>query len=276
MPPYTGPWDGSIVVHELPSPREEVAWAAGEIRALVRQGRVRYRDIVVTARSMDPYWEQLEGVFAQYDIPLFQADKTDLLQKPLFTLITAALDAVNGGYLYEDMFRYLKTGLAGLSLPECDQLENYVLTWDIWGSRWTGAGGWTRHPGGYHQRFYAPGRGDAGDPQCPPPAGDPSLWNGCGRTPAAPSENRCSPSTSFWRRFMPRSIWRREARRCCTRVSRSWPGNTANCGRFFAGPWSSARRCWGRWRQSLPIFPGCCASFCPNTRWGPFPPPWTG
>lgn len=31
--------------------------------------------------------------------------------------------------------------------------ENYVLTWDIWGSRWTGAGGWTRHPGGYHQRF---------------------------------------------------------------------------------------------------------------------------
>ena len=153
MPPYTGPWDGSIVVHELPSPREEVAWAAGEIRALVRQGRVRYRDIVVTARSMDPYWEQLEGVFAQYDIPLFQADKTDLLQKPLFTLITAALDAVNGGYLYEDMFRYLKTGLAGLSLPECDQLENYVLTWDIWGSRWTGAGGWTRHPGGYHQRF---------------------------------------------------------------------------------------------------------------------------
>ena len=29
--------------------------------------------------------------------PLFQADKTDLLQKPLFTLITAALDAVNGG-----------------------------------------------------------------------------------------------------------------------------------------------------------------------------------
>ena len=63
-------------------------------------------------------------MFAQYDIPLFQADKTDLLQKPLFTLITAALDAVNGGYLYEDMFRYLKTGLAGLSLPECDQLEN--------------------------------------------------------------------------------------------------------------------------------------------------------
>lgn len=143
MPSYTGPWDGSIVVHELPSPREEVAWAAGEIRALVRQGRVRYRDIVVTARSMDPYWEQLEGVFAQYDIPLFQADKTDLLQKPLFTLITAALDAVNGGYLYEDMFRYLKTGLAGLSLPECGPAgELCSHLGHLGAAAGPGAGGW--------------------------------------------------------------------------------------------------------------------------------------
>ncbi len=50
------------------------------------------------------------------------------MQKPIFTLVTAALDAVTGGYAYEDMFRYLKTGLAGLTLEECDRLENYVLT----------------------------------------------------------------------------------------------------------------------------------------------------
>lgn len=151
--PYEGAWDGSVVVGSLPSPREEVAWAAGEIRELVRRGQVRWRDIVVTARSIDPYWEQLEGIFAQYDIPLFQADKTDILQKPIFTLITAALETVTGGYLYEDMFRYLKTGLAGLTPDQCDRLENYVLTWDIRGSRWTSAKGWTLHPGGYHQRF---------------------------------------------------------------------------------------------------------------------------
>ena len=151
--PYEGAWDGSVVVRSLPSPREEVAWAAGEIRELVRRGQVRWRDIVVTARSIDPYWEQLEGIFAQYDIPLFQADKTDILQKPIFTLITAALETVTGGYLYEDMFRYLKTGLAGLTPDQCDRLENYVLTWGIRGSRWTSAKGWTLHPGGYHQRF---------------------------------------------------------------------------------------------------------------------------
>lgn len=58
---------------------------------------------------MDGYWEQLEDSFAQYNIPLFQADKTDILQKPIFTLITAALDSVTGGYTYDDVFRYLKT-----------------------------------------------------------------------------------------------------------------------------------------------------------------------
>lgn len=151
--PASGAWDGGVTVCRLASPREEVAWAAGEIRALVQKGGLRYRDIVVTARSIDPYQELLEGIFTQYEIPLYQADKTDILQKPIFTLITAAMDAVNGGYAYEDLFRYLKTGLAGITPEECDRLENYVLTWDIWGSRWTGEKGWTMHPGGYHQTF---------------------------------------------------------------------------------------------------------------------------
>ena len=151
LPPYEGEWYGSVFVGSCPTPREEVRWAAGEIRRLVRQGDLRYRDIALSARSMDRYWEHIEGIFAQYDIPVFQSDMTDILQKPIFTLITAAMDAVNGGYAYEDMFRYLKTGLTGITPAECDRLENYVLTWDIWGGRWTRA--WTMHPGGYHQTF---------------------------------------------------------------------------------------------------------------------------
>ena len=95
--PYPGPWDGSVTVARLPSPREEAAWAAGEIQALVRSGRYRYRDIAVAARSLEPYWEGLEEAFRQYGVPLFQAQRTDILQKPIFTLITAALEAVTGG-----------------------------------------------------------------------------------------------------------------------------------------------------------------------------------
>ena len=50
--PYEGTWDGSVTVRRLSSPQEEVAWAAGEIRALAQSGRYRYRDIAVAARSM--------------------------------------------------------------------------------------------------------------------------------------------------------------------------------------------------------------------------------
>ena len=149
--PYDGPWDSSVTTVNLVSPREEIAWVAGEIQALVRSGLFRYRDIAVAARSMDGYWEQLEDSFAQYNIPLFQADKTDILQKPIFTLITAALDSVTGGYTYDDVFRYLKTGLTGLTPEDCDRLENYVLTWDIRGRQWTAEKGWKRNPRGWQK-----------------------------------------------------------------------------------------------------------------------------
>ncbi|MCF0123150.1 MAG: PD-(D/E)XK nuclease family protein, partial [Ruminiclostridium sp.] len=151
LTPFSGDIHDTIFVGNCPTPREEVRWAAGEISSLVLNYGLRYRDIALLARSMDRYWEHVEGIFAQYDIPVFQSDMTDILQKPIFTLITAAMDAVNGGYAYEDIFRYLKTGLAGITPESCDRLENYVITWDIRGSRWTKE--WTMHPDGYHRNF---------------------------------------------------------------------------------------------------------------------------
>ena len=152
MERYNGPWDGSVTVTSLPAPRDEVRWAAGVIRSLAEAG-YRYRDIVLAARSIDRYRDHIREVFSEFDIPVFQAEKTDILKKPIFTLITAALDTVSGGYEYEDVFRYLKTGLAGLTPDQCDRLENYVRTWDLWGSRWTAAKDWTMHPAGYHRSF---------------------------------------------------------------------------------------------------------------------------
>ena len=152
MKPCDGTWDGCVTVANCPAPRDEVRWAAGIIQELAKEG-YRYRDIVLCARSFDRYQDHVREVFSEFDIPVFQAEKTDILKKPVFTLITAALDTVSGGYEYEDIFRYLKTGLAGLSPEECDRLENYVRTWDLWGSRWTGAKDWTMHPAGYHRSF---------------------------------------------------------------------------------------------------------------------------
>ena len=129
---------------------DEVEQAAAEIRTLAASGVCRYRDILVTARNMPDYEAAIENVFERYEIPVFLNRSRDILEKPVIALVLSALDAVSGGWDYEDVFRCLKTGMAGLAPEECDLLENYVLKWEIRGAMWTREAPWTAHPDGYH------------------------------------------------------------------------------------------------------------------------------
>ena len=142
-----------ITVFAADSIRSEVEYAASTIRELVREKGWRYRDFVVAARDFQKYAEQVESVFDLYGVPLFLSTVNDILERPILTLITAALDTVSGRYQYEDIFRYLKTGLTDLTDSERDRLENYVITWDLRGSRWTQKEDWTMHPDGYGLPF---------------------------------------------------------------------------------------------------------------------------
>ena len=138
-----------LALFEAASPYAEVEWTAAEILRLVREEGYRFRDIAVTARSMETYGPLVETVFERCGVPVFLGQMSDILQKPVLSLITAALDTVAGEYRREDLFRYLKTGLTGLTDEERDLLENYALKWDLRGSRWTGREDWTMHPEGY-------------------------------------------------------------------------------------------------------------------------------
>jgi ATP-dependent helicase/nuclease subunit B len=135
------------------TPFDEVEYAAGTILALAREKGWRWRDIGVTARSLSGWEDEIEGVFRRYGIPVFLSRMTDILQKPVLSLITAALDAVTEGYEYDDLFRYLKTGLTGITPEQRDQLENYVLRWDIRGKKWTQESPWDWHPEGYAKEW---------------------------------------------------------------------------------------------------------------------------
>lgn len=138
-----------VELYRAMSPYSEVERAAAELARLVREEGYRYRDLAVTARSMEVYGPLITLIFPRYGLPVFLGGVDDVLQKPILTLVTGALDVVAGEYRYEDVFRYLKTGLTDLSRDEVDRLENYVLKWDIKGSRWTQAGEWNMHPEGY-------------------------------------------------------------------------------------------------------------------------------
>jgi len=148
-PIQTGECGGDVQLFQAPDPRTEVEWTAAQILKLVREEGLRFRDIGIAARGYERYDALVESVLPRYGVPVFRSAMSDILQKPVLTLVTAALDAVSAGYAYDDMFRYLKTGLTGLSEEERDLLENYVLKWDLHGSRWTQEKPWTMHPRGY-------------------------------------------------------------------------------------------------------------------------------
>ena len=144
-------WDGEteqIALYEAGTAFSEVEYVSAQIRRLGRQG-YRYRDIGVAARNMDVYGPILERVLERDGIPAYLSRRSDILEKPVLTLLLGAVDAVTGGLEYEEMFRYLKTGLAGISAEECDLLENYVIRWQIRGNMWLRETPWTANPDGY-------------------------------------------------------------------------------------------------------------------------------
>ena len=150
------PWEGetaAIRLLEAPDPYAEAEECAAAIRRLVAGGQCRYRDIGVGARNMGDYEFLLESVFERYGIPAYQSRRSDILETPALALVMGALETLGSGFEAEDLFRCLKTGLAGLTAEECDRLENYALTWDIHGSLWLREEDWAAHPAGYGQAW---------------------------------------------------------------------------------------------------------------------------
>ena len=146
--PYEGD-SAAIRLREAATVYSEVEQTAADIRRLLAAGKCRCRDITVAARNMTEYAGTIETVFERYGIPVYLSRRSDILEKPVLSLLTGVLSSISNGYEYEDMFRWLKTGLAGLTAEECDLLENYVLKWDIHGQTWLRDEDWTENPDGY-------------------------------------------------------------------------------------------------------------------------------
>ena len=148
----TVPFDGNseaIRLREADNAFSEVEQTAADILRLVAAGKCRFRDITVAARNMEDYEGIIEAVFERYGIPAYLSRRSDILEKPVLSLLTGVLASITNGYEYDDMFRWLKTGLAGLTVEECDRLENYVLKWEIHGQMWLRDIDWTENPDGY-------------------------------------------------------------------------------------------------------------------------------
>ncbi len=131
----------AVSVRGARNPREEAFAAAGEIRALVRERKYRFRDIGVIASDMDVYGDYLEEAFAAYDIPAFMDHKRSILLNSFVEYVRSLLNMAEQGFTYESVFRFLRTGLSGIDYEDTCVLENYVIGLGIkgykkWQCRW--------------------------------------------------------------------------------------------------------------------------------------------
>lgn len=130
-----------ISLHTARNPKEEAYAAAGSVRALVRKEGYRYRDIGVITSNMDVYGDYLKEAFEAYDIPVFMDYKRSILHNSFVEYVRSLLNMAEQNFTYESVFRFLHTGLAGISYEDVCMMENYVTGLGIrgykkWQQRW--------------------------------------------------------------------------------------------------------------------------------------------
>lgn len=114
----------------------EVSFIAEEISKLVKTKKYRFNDITLCMRSLEEYSYIIERVFDDYKIDYFLDEKISIMENPIIILILSILDMKDKNYSYDSVFRYLKSGLTGISNEDIFLLENYVIANDIKGNRW--------------------------------------------------------------------------------------------------------------------------------------------
>ena len=123
------------------NPQEETDFVAQKIRQMVRTKGYQYHDVAVITSDLEAYAAHIEKAFERYDIPVFMDHKRSILLNSFVENVRSLLAMIEQNFTYESVFRYLRSGLTGLSMNEIDVLENYVIALGIrgykkWQEKW--------------------------------------------------------------------------------------------------------------------------------------------
>ncbi|WP_165006813.1 MULTISPECIES: PD-(D/E)XK nuclease family protein [unclassified Enterococcus] len=144
---------------EAENPTEEVRQLAVEIRRLVSQEKLRYRDIQILTKDMALYGNILQPIFQEMAIP-FYIDEDQLMEShPLIEWINSLFALDRYSYRLNDIMRFFKTELfvsfeqTELDLKswreqrnqfrtDLDITENVALAYNYQGTYWTREKDW--------------------------------------------------------------------------------------------------------------------------------------
>lgn len=115
--------------------RDECDSAARKIKAFMRKGQYRCRDIAVVYRD-SIYEKEIRHSFKKYGIPHFEDRRQPIENEPLIVLVRSLFDICEKGLSTDYIMRILKTGLLPLDADSIASLENYALMWSLTGKEW--------------------------------------------------------------------------------------------------------------------------------------------
>ncbi len=137
----------NIRVYSAGSRKEEINYCIGEIIRLTGSEGYRYKDIAIVSGDIASYGKQVANVCQQNNIPVFVDHKKSVTDNPAVEIIRSVLEIIEKNYAYDSVFRYLKTGLAGIARDDVDLLDNYCVAVGVRGDK------------AWKEAFYKKGRG---------------------------------------------------------------------------------------------------------------------
>lgn len=132
----------AISLFAAANPGMEMRAVAAQIHQLVSKGGLRYSDIAVIASDMETYQSSAQYWFSVYQIPCFFDARRPVSSGMAAQWLRSLFEMISRGFGPDQVFRFLRSGLANLEREETDILENYVLAsgirgWKRWNKIWT-------------------------------------------------------------------------------------------------------------------------------------------
>ena len=121
-----------ITLHAVSSMRQEVHSAAAQIRARMERGEAASSMAVVYPKASG-YAALIPGIFEQYGLTPYVAEKRPALAHPLCRFILSALSVISGGWRTADVVECIQSGFMNIEDRQKDELCAYLEGMEIRG-----------------------------------------------------------------------------------------------------------------------------------------------
>lgn len=138
---------GNITLCKASDIYSECEFIACTAKKLIRENGYRCRDIAVIARNSGDYEAPLRTALKKCGISVFEDSRQPVDASPVINLVSCAVQIASKGFSTETVMRYLKTELAGFTMEEISEVENYCFLWQINKGGWLKD--WEQNPRGF-------------------------------------------------------------------------------------------------------------------------------